>query len=59
MGVGSAPLGALAGGALAGAFGLRAPFIVAAVLLRAGARIGLRSVGGRAIAAARGGARAA
>jgi predicted MFS family arabinose efflux permease len=59
LGVGSAPLGALVGGALASAFGLRAPFIVAGVVLGAGALIGLRSVGGRAIAAARGGARAA
>lgn len=57
LGVGTGPLGAVVGGVLASSFGLRAPFIVAAVINALCVVPTMRLAGNRAIAAAREGSR--
>jgi MFS family permease len=50
---GSMPIGAVAGGALARTFGLRAPFLVGAIVLVAAAALALPMVNRRSVSAAR------
>jgi MFS family permease len=57
--LGMSPLGSLLGGALAAALGLRAPFLVGAVLLVAIGLLGLPLINNRTVQAARAAAEAA
>jgi MFS family permease len=54
LGYGAVPVGAILGGAVAQALGLRAPFLLGGAVLVVAALVGLPAVNNRAIAAARG-----
>jgi MFS family permease len=54
LGYGAVPVGAILGGAVAQALGLRAPFLLGGVVLVVAALVALPAVNNRAIAAARG-----